>query len=167
MIRPIVTWPDPVLAQVASPVVVFDAELRALAADMLETMYAAPGRGLAAPQVGVLARLFVMDVTWKEGVRSPRVMVNPVVSEPSEERAAMHEGCLSIPGLTAEVERPVAVTLEWQDLDGVRHRERMEGFAALCVQHEADHLDGILTLDRITAGERARIAPLLAALAPA
>lgn len=148
MIRPIRLWPDPVLGEVAEPVIDFDDELRALAEDMLETMYAAPGRGLAGPQVGVLQRLFVMDTTWKEGERTPRVIVNPRLSDPSEELAGHDEGCLSLPGFTLPVDRPAEITLDWQDLDGNWHSERMSRFDAVCVQHEYDHLDGVLTLDR-------------------
>ncbi len=164
MILPIRLWPDPVLGQRAAPVAAFDAGLRRLAADMLETMYAAPGRGLAGPQVGVLQRLFVMDTTWKDGERRPRVVVNPSLVDPSDETAVQQEGCLSLPGFTAGVERPVAVTLRWQDADGTAHEERLTGFDALCVQHEADHLDGVLTIDRIGPAALADLAGPLAAL---
>lgn len=164
MILPVRLWPDPVLARPAVPVDRFDADLRRLAEDMLETMYAAPGRGLAAPQVGVSLRLFVMDVTWKEGTPSPRIMVNPVLSEPAAAQVENDEGCLSIPGLTTRVARPEAVTVSWQDLDGAPHEERLAGFSAICAQHEADHLDGILTLDRIDASQRTALEPALAAL---
>lgn len=148
MIRPIVQVPDPVLREVARPVTGFDADLQALAQDMLETMYDAPGRGLAAPQVGLGLRLFVMDVAWKDGTSDPRVFVNPEVVEASEETVTREEGCLSIPGRTSRVARPSAVTLRWQDPDGAAQEERFEGFAATCVQHEIDHLDGILCTDR-------------------
>ena len=148
MIRPIVQVPDPVLREVARPVTGFDADLQALAQDMLETMYDAPGRGLAAPQIGLGLRLFVMDVAWKDGTSDPRVFVNPEVVEASEETVTREEGCLSIPGRTSRVTRPGAVTLRWQDPDGLAQEERFEGFAATCVQHEIDHLDGILCTDR-------------------
>lgn len=164
MIRPLRLWPDPVLARVAAPVAWFDAGLKALAADMFETMYAAPGRGLAAPQVGESLRLFVMDIGWKEGRPEPRAMVNPVLSAPSAEVAVQDEGCLSLPGLLVPVARPVAVTLDWQDLDGVARRERLTGFTALCAQHETDHLDGVMTLDRLDPAARAALAPALAGL---
>ena len=164
MIRPIRMWPDPVLARVSVAVTAFDADLAALAADMLETMYAAPGRGLAGPQVGVLRRLFVMDATWKDGPPTPRVVVNPVLSDPAAETAVQAEGCLSLPGFVVPVSRPVAVTMDWQDPDGAPRRERLTGFAALCAQHETDHLDGILTLDRIDAAARAAVADELRAL---
>jgi peptide deformylase len=132
-------------------------EVRALAADMLDTMYAAPGRGLAAPQVGVLQRLFVMDVTWKDGPRNPMVLIDPEVLWLSEARACGPEGCLSIPGVLAEVERATALRLGWTDLDGARVEAVLEGFAAICAQHEMDHLDGIVTLDRLTPEARAEV----------
>ncbi len=148
MIRPIVQVPDPVLREVAAPVEAFDDGLRALAQDMLETMYEAPGRGLAAPQIGLGLRLFVMDVAWKEGEPEPYVFVNPVVVEASDERVTREEGCLSIPGRTSRVTRPAEVALRWQDLDGAEREGRFDGFAATCVQHEIDHLDGVLCIDR-------------------
>ncbi len=148
MIRPIVQVPDPVLREAAAPIEAFDEDLRALAQDMLETMYQAPGRGLAAPQVGLSVRLFVMDVAWKEGEPRPQVFVNPVVVEASDEQVTREEGCLSIPGRLSWVTRPTEVALRWQDLDGVQRGGRFDGFAATCVQHEVDHLDGILCTDR-------------------
>lgn len=148
MIRPIVQVPDPVLREVAAPVERFDGDLRALAEDMLETMYDAPGRGLAAPQIGLGMRLFVMDVGWKEGEPAPRVFVNPEVLGVSDETATREEGCLSIPGRLSRVTRPAEVALRWLDLDGAVQEDRLGGFAATCVQHEIDHLDGILCIDR-------------------
>jgi peptide deformylase len=148
VIRPIAKLPDPVLREVARPVSEFDAELGALAKDMLETMYDAPGRGLAAPQIGLGMRLFVMDVAWKEGTPEPQVFVNPKIVDASEEVVTREEGCLSIPGRTSRVARPVEVALRWQGLDGAEREGRFEGFAATCVQHEIDHLDGILCIDR-------------------
>ena len=142
------TFGDPVLRLPCVEVTEFDATLRKLADDMLETMYLAPGRGLAAPQVGVLSRVFVMDVAWKEGTPDPLVLVNPVVVAASDERVAREEGCLSIPGRTVRVSRPARVTLYWRDLDGHPHEGAFEGFGATCVQHEIDHLDGVLCLDR-------------------
>ncbi len=148
MIRPIVQIPDPVLREVAGPVEVFDEGLRELARDMLETMYEAPGRGLAAPQVGLPVRLFVMDVAWKEGEPDPQVFVNPEVLGTSEEQVTREEGCLSIPGRVSRVSRPAEVALRWQDLDGEWQEDTFDGFAATCVQHELDHLDGVLCIDR-------------------
>ncbi len=148
MIRPIVQTPDPVLREVCAPVTAFDAALRELADDMLATMYDAPGRGLASPQVGLPVRLFVMDVAWKDGTPDPRVFVNPEIVGASEDLVTREEGCLSIPGRMSRVSRPAEVSLRWQDLDGQVREERFEGFAATCVQHEIDHLDGILCIDR-------------------
>lgn len=138
---------DPVLRARAAPVESFDADLVALARAMLGAMYAAPGRGLAAPQVGVPLRLFVMDEGWKEGAPDPRVFVNPEIAWASEEQATREEGCLSIPGRTFRVTRPARVRLRWQGLDGAAREEAFAGFAAACVQHEADHLDGVLICD--------------------
>lgn len=148
MIRPIVLVPDPVLRKVAEPVESFDEGLRALADDMLATMYDAPGQGLAAPQVGLGLRLFVMDVGWKEGASDPQVFVNPEIVGASEEVVMREEGCLSIPGRVSRVTRPAEVSLHWRDLDGAEREGRFEGFAATCVQHEIDHLNGILCIDR-------------------
>ena len=148
MIRPIVQIPDPVLRETCAPVEAFDAALRDLADDMLATMYDAPGRGLAAPQIGQPIRLFVMDVGWKEGEPRPQVFVNPEIVEASEERVTREEGCLSIPGRLSRVSRPAEVALRWQDLDGAPREGRFDGFAATCVQHELDHLDGVLCTDR-------------------
>jgi peptide deformylase len=146
-LHPIVQVPDPVLRGVAASVENID-EVRDLARDMLETMYAAPGRGLAAPQVGLPLRLFVMDVGWKEGAPAPRVFVNPEVLGVSDETATREEGCLSIPGRVSRVTRPAEVALRWLDLDGAVQEDTFGGFAATCVQHEIDHLDGILCTDR-------------------
>ena len=139
--------PDPVLRAVCAPVTVFDAELAALAKDMLDVMYAASGRGLAAPQVGITQRMFVMDATWKQGVPDPQVFVNPELADCSDEVAVLPEGCLSIPDRTSRVARPAQVTLRWQDLDGALQVGTFTGFAAACVQHERDHLDGIFCTD--------------------
>lgn len=162
-VLPILRWPDPRLEErcvpVAAPV---GGDIAALAADMLDTMYEAPGRGLAAPQVGVLQRLFVMDVTWKEGTRSPVVCINPAITWRSPARVAGPEGCLSIPGVTARVSRAQEIRLRWTDLDGTGREELLTGFAAVCAQHEYDHLDGILTLDRISPAERAAAEAALA-----
>ncbi len=154
-LRPIVRWPDPVLAQPCAPV--RDQDVRALAADMLETMYDAPGRGLAAPQVGVLLRLFVMDATWKDGAPSPVVCINPQIVEVGADVGLGDEGCLSIPGISAAVERPLRLRMVWNDLDDARHDQWLDGFAARCAQHELDHLDGIVTFDRVDAATRASL----------
>ena len=139
--------PDPVLRAVCAPVTEFDAALASLAQNMLDVMYATPGRGLAAPQVGITQRIFVMDVTWKDGDPNPQVFVNPELTDSSTDVAVLTEGCLSIPDQTSRVARPAQVTLRWQDVTGVQRSGTFTGFAAACVQHERDHLDGILCTD--------------------
>jgi peptide deformylase len=147
-LRPILLHPDPRLKAVAKPVPRIDDDLRRLAADMLETMYDAPGIGLAAPQVGVLSRLIVMDCVREEsGTPRPLVLVNPEITWRSETTAAYEEGCLSIPDHFADVTRPTEVEVRWTDLDGQERTERMEGLWAVCVQHEIDHLNGKLFID--------------------
>lgn len=154
MLLPILRWPDSRLSQPCVPAIL-DSDLRSLAADMLETMYAAPGRGLAAPQVGRLVRMFVMDVAWKTGEPEPMVFVNPKL-ELAGDRVTGPEGCLSIPGPVTEVERNDKVRVRWTDLEGRAREQVFEGFAAICIQHENDHLDGILTLDRLQPEARAK-----------
>ena len=156
-VLPILTWPDPRLAEICAPVDDLTAEVEALAQDMLETMYTAQGRGLAAPQVGAMVRLFVMDAGWKDGKPDPMVFINPVVQEVSEDRVSAEEGCLSIPGVTAQVNRPATVQLTWTGVQGARYVQVFSGFAAVCVQHELDHLDGIVTLDHLDQATRAGV----------
>ena len=147
-IREILIHPDPRLKTVANPVTEFDDWLRVLADDMLETMYAAPGIGLAAPQVGVLKRLLVMDCVKEEDASTqPMVLINPAVTWTSEERSTHEEGCLSIPEQFAEIERPSEVEVTWNDFEGRQEVERFEGLWATCVQHEIDHLNGKLFID--------------------
>ena len=145
-VLPILHLPDPRLRQVCAAVDRFDPALKQLTDDLLETMYAAKGRGLAAPQVGVMQRVFVMDAGWKEGRPSPLVCVNPVIKDASGAAVSV-EGCLSIPDRPVRIERPAVVRLAWQDLAGRDCEGFFEGFAATCVQHERDHLDGILCID--------------------
>lgn len=147
-VLPILIWPDDRLANACDPVVHGDGVAR-LAADLFETMYAAPGRGLAAPQVGVLIRLFVMDTTWKTGKRSPLAFVNPRITGTSEAQVVMEEVCLSIPGITAAISRPEWVELTWTDPEGRVLGRKFEGAEARCAQHEIDHLDGIVTLHHL------------------
>ncbi len=154
MILPILRWPDPVLTAPCAPAILSD-DLARLAADMLDTMYAAPGRGLAAPQVGRLLRLFVMDAGSPDGRPDPRVLVNPRILWLGPMRATGPEACLSIPGPTALVERATEIRLGWTALDGGAEQESFTGLAAICAQHEYDHLDGILTLDRLAPSARA------------
>jgi peptide deformylase len=148
-IRPILLHPDPRLKAVAKPVAAIDEGVLRLARDMLETMYEAPGIGLAAPQVGVLSRLVVMDCAKNEEEPRPLVLVNPEVTWSSEEQVPFEEGCLSIPEHFAEVTRPAAVEVRWTGLDGAIHQDRFSGLWAVCAQHEIDHLNGKLFIDRI------------------
>jgi len=163
-VLPILRFPDPRLRRVALPVGAVDDRIRQLAADMLETIYTAPGRGLAGPQVGVLRRIFVIDATWKEGTPTPRVFLDPELIDASETLHAGTEGCLSIPGLPVTVSRPAEVTLRWTDLDGAPRSERLTGAEAICAQHELDHLNGRLIIDLMDADARAAAAPALAAM---
>ena len=148
MKRAIIIHPDPRLKKLCAPVADLSDDLRKLAADMLETMYDAPGIGLAAPQVGVLSRLIVLDCIKEEGAAPrPMAMFNPEVLTFSEETATYEEGCLSIPEQYAEVTRPKEVEVAWIDRDGVARREVFKGLWSTCVQHEIDHLNGKLFID--------------------
>ena len=147
-LRPILIHPDPRLKKVADPVTAVTEEVRTLASDMLETMYHAPGIGLAAPQVGVMSRLLVMDCVKDETQAArPMVLLNPEVTWASEALNTYEEGCLSIPEQYADVERPAEVEVRWMDLEGETQSERFDGLWATCVQHEIDHLDGKLFID--------------------
>lgn len=154
-VLPVRLWPDPVLSSVADPVTDLTTA-QDLAADMLATMYDAQGRGLAAPQVGVSLRLFVMDAMWKQGAPAPQIFVNPVILSRSDDTVVGPEGCLSIPGITTALARAPAIRLRWSDLEGTMHEADLTGFHAICAQHEIDHLDGIVTLDRLSPEARAR-----------
>jgi peptide deformylase len=146
--RPILIHPDPRLKKVCDPVPDISDGLRALADDMLETMYDAPGIGLAAPQVGVLSRLIVLDCVKEEGATpQPMAMFNPEVVAASDELTSYEEGCLSIPEQYAEVTRPADVSVRWIDRDGNEHQQDFGGLWATCVQHEIDHLNGKLFID--------------------
>ncbi len=135
---------DPVLRQVAEPVAAFDDDLATLVRDMFETMYAAPGRGLAAPQIGVCQRVFVVDTDWKEADPAPMIFVNPQIMDQSPDGIEGTEACLSIPGKSFDVVRPAWVDLAWCDLDGANHQSRFDGVQAICICHELDHLNGLL-----------------------
>ena len=150
MIRPILLHPDPRLKKVCADVPDLTDELLTLADDMLQTMYDAPGVGLAAPQVGILNRLIVLDCVKEEGetVR-PLIMFNPEIIASSDEKNVYEEGCLSIPDLFADVTRPKTVQVRWMDRDGKEQNEEMDGLWATCVQHEIDHLEGKLFIDHI------------------
>jgi peptide deformylase len=150
-LREVVQFPDPRLKEVSKPITEVTDELRELAADMIDVMYDEPGIGLAAPQVGASVRMFVIDTDWgdEEKEKSPTVVINPEISE-REGRITWDEGCLSVPDYTATVERDATITLKGQDLDGNPIEERAEGLRAVCIQHEVDHLDGVLFIDRIS-----------------
>lgn len=148
MKRHIILHPDPRLKKAAAPIDDLDDELRVLADDMLQTMYDAPGIGLAAPQVGILKRLVVLDCVKEEGAKPrPLVMFNPQIVSSSEETNVYEEGCLSIPEQFADVTRPAEVEVSWMDRDGNAQQEVFTGLWATCAQHEIDHLDGKLFID--------------------
>jgi peptide deformylase len=148
MIRPILIHPDPRLKKPCAPVAAVSLDIGQLAEDMLATMYDAPGIGLAAPQVGVLSRVLVMDCVKDPTLAArPTVMINPAVTWSSEDLSVYDEGCLSIPDQYAEVTRPAIVRVEWLGLDGKTQEEEFAGIWATCVQHEIDHLNGKLFID--------------------
>lgn len=169
-IREILEVPDPRLRTISKPVETFDDELKTLVADMFETMYDAPGIGLAAIQVGVPLRLLVIDLqpededaepevctahgghahTHRPVKREPRVFVNPEILEPSQDYNVYSEGCLSVPEIYADVERPASIRARWQDLDGTQHDEQLDGMIATVLQHEMDHLEGVLFIDHLS-----------------
>jgi peptide deformylase len=153
-IKPILTAPDPRLKKKAAAVVSVDAEVRQLMDDMLETMYAAPGIGLAAPQVGELKRVVVLDIDREDVKTGPLCMANPEVIEASDEDITYEEGCLSVPEHYSDVARPAKVTVRYLDRDGETKELACEGLLATCVQHEIDHLDGILFIDHISSLKR-------------
>jgi peptide deformylase len=155
-IRPLVILPDPVLKQVSAPVVAVTEEVRALAADMLETMYAAPGIGLAAIQVGVPRRVVTIDLAKADEEKRPTVFLNPEVTWESAERSVYEEGCLSIPEYYEEVERPAVVKVRYMDLDGRTQEIEADGLLATCLQHEIDHLNGVLFIDHLSKLKRDR-----------
>jgi peptide deformylase len=148
MIRPILIHPDPRLKKPCEPIAAITPDIVALAQDMLQTMYDAPGIGLAAPQVGVMKRLIVMDCEKRtDAPPQPRVLINPAVLWASEELSTYEEGCLSIPEQYADVQRPSEVRVAWTDLDGTAQEQQFDGLWATCVQHEIDHLAGKLFID--------------------
>ena len=149
-VRDILVVPDPILKQVSTPVEQVDDDLRALMDDMLETMYAAPGIGLAAVQIGVPKRVIVMDLARQDEAPQPRYYVNPEILWASEETAPYEEGCLSVPEIFDEVERPAKVKLRYLDYHGKTVEEDAEGLFAVCIQHEMDHLEGVLFIDYLS-----------------
>jgi peptide deformylase len=169
-IRPIYETPDPVLRQISKPVETFDDELKTLIGDMFETMYAAPGIGLAAVQVGVPIRLLVIDLQEPEdpddpespNVKVPRVFINPEILWHSDNEVPYTEGCLSVPEQYAEVMRPDQVRARWQDANGETHEEEIDGLLAVCLQHEMDHLNGVLFIDHLSRLKRDMVLKKLA-----
>lgn len=152
-VRPIVRFPDPRLKLVAEPVTRFDADLRALADDLLDTMRAAPGIGITAPHLGVPARLVVLELTPGD----VRIYVNPALDWVSPETIRHVEGSVSMPGVTEELERHARVRVCYQDLDGAEQSEEVDGLLAICHQHEIDQLDGIFWIDRLSRLKRERL----------
>jgi len=150
----IITAPDPRLKRVARPVERVDDDARRLIDDMLETIYDAPGIGLAAPQVGVLRRVIVLDISEKDEPRAPRHMINPELLWVSDEDVAYEEGCLSLPEHYGEVVRPAAIRVRYLDREGEIREQEADGLLATCVQHEMDHLDGVLFVDHLSALKR-------------
>jgi peptide deformylase len=156
-VREIIKLPDKRLRLVSEPVKRIDASLRKLVEDMFETLYGAPGIGLAGIQVGVAKRVIIMDLSKKDDTRKPEVFINPEITWASEEKSSYEEGCLSIPEYYEEVERPAVVKVKYLDLDGKAREVEAGGLLATCLQHEIDHLNGILFIDHISKLKRDRI----------
>ncbi len=156
-IRPLVILPDSKLRLVSEPIQEITQEIRQLADDMLETMYDAPGVGLAAIQIGVPVRMVTMDVSKSEDERQPMVLINPEITWASEEKRVYEEGCLSIPEYYEEVERPDRVRFRYMNLQGEVIEQDADGLLATCVQHEIDHLNGVLFIDYLSKLKRDRV----------
>jgi peptide deformylase len=156
-LRDILKIPDKRLRLVSEPVKRIDAGIRALADDMFETMYDAPGIGLAAIQIAIAKRVVVMDLSKKDEAQAPQVFINPEVTWTSEETSTHEEGCLSIPDYYEEVERPQRVKVKYLDLDGKAHEIEADGLLATCLQHEVDHTNGVLFIDHISKLKRDRV----------
>ena len=156
-VREIIKLPDKRLRLVSEPVKRIDAGLRKLVEDMFETLYAAPGIGLAGIQVGVAKRVIIMDLSKKDDTRKPEVFINPEITWASEEKSSYEEGCLSIPEYYEEVERPAVVKVKYLDLEGKAREVEASGLLATCLQHEIDHLNGILFIDHISKLKRDRV----------
>ncbi|NKM31371.1 peptide deformylase [Rhizobium laguerreae] len=149
-IKPLIILPDPVLRQLSKPIERVDSDLQRLADDMLETMYDAPGIGLAAIQIGVPRRMLVIDISREGEEKQPQVFINPEILTSSDERSVYEEGCLSIPDYYAEVERPATVSVKYLDRNGKEQTVDADGLLATCLQHEIDHLNGVLFIDYIS-----------------
>ncbi len=156
-LRDILVIPDKRLRVISKPVEAVDASVRALAEDMLETMYEAPGIGLAAIQIGEPLRLVTMDLAKKDEEKQPQVFINPQITWSSDELSVYEEGCLSIPEYYEEVERPAKVRFQYLDLDGKLQEVEADGIFATCIQHEIDHLNGVLFIDHISKLKRDRV----------
>src|SRR5437868_3725879 len=154
-IRPILTAPDPRLKAVSTDVETVDSAIRTLIDDMADSMYAADGIGLAAVQIGVAKRVLVIDLEQKEGKKNPRAYINPRILWASEEMAVFEEGCLSVPEIWDDVERPARIKCEYLDRDGVKQTLEADGLLATCLQHEMDHLNGVLFIDHLSRLKRA------------
>ncbi|CAN5169395.1 peptide deformylase [soil metagenome] len=166
-ILPIIETPDPRLRTISTPVELIDADLQRLIDDMFETMYDAPGIGLAAIQVGVPKRVLVMDLQEPEEeggepVKWPMVFINPQILEGSDDISIYQEGCLSVPDQYADVERPASIRASWMDRDGRIREEQLEGLLATCLQHEMDHLEGVLFIDHLSRLKREMVLKKLA-----
>ncbi|MGC4024463.1 MAG: peptide deformylase [Mesorhizobium sp.] len=149
-IKPLIILPDPILRQISEPVGAVDSRIKTLARDMFETMYDAPGIGLAAIQIGVPLRMLVIDLAKEDEPKMPQVFINPEIVESSDARSVYEEGCLSIPDYYAEVERPASVRVRFVDGNGKEQEVAAEGLLATCLQHEIDHLNGVLFIDHIS-----------------
>ena len=151
-IKKIITVPDPILKEVSEPINKVDSKTQSLLDDMLETMYEAPGIGLAAVQVGIPLRLVVIDVSWnkEDGNKDPKFLINPKIVSKSEKLSSYEEGCLSIPDQYAEIERPAECHINYLDYEGKNKNLKAEGLLATCIQHEIDHLDGVLFIDYLS-----------------
>jgi len=156
-VRDILILPDKRLRLKSEPVKAVDRSLRKLVDDMFETMYAAPGIGLAAIQIGVAQRVVTMDLAKKDDPPAPQVFINPEVIWTADEKSTYEEGCLSIPEYYEEVERPAKVRIRFTDLDGKVHEEDADGLFATCIQHEIDHLNGVLFVDYLSKLKRERV----------
>lgn len=168
-ILPIIETPDPRLRTISTPVEAIDDDLQRLIDDMFDTMYDAPGIGLAAIQVGVPKRVLVIDLQEPadgdeegEPVRNPRVFINPVILEGAQDLSIYNEGCLSVPDQYAEVERPASIRASWMDRDGKIREEQIDGLLATCLQHEMDHLEGVLFIDHLSRLKREMVLKKLA-----
>ena len=150
MLRKILTEPDPILRKKCEPLEKVDEETKKLMDDMLETMYAAPGIGLAAIQVGILKRLVVIDISKEEEKKKPIFLINPQIIRQSKKTSVYEEGCLSLPGQFAEIERPAECTIKYIDYNGKEKELKSDGLLATCIQHEVDHLNGILFIDYLS-----------------